>query len=86
MDNTNRGAIWINDDKAQGSKQPDMTGKINVEGKDYDIALWYYPPKENKKEFYSAMIKEPYIKPTENNNTAPHLRDKKEESNDDLPF
>lgn len=38
-DNTNRGAIFINDRKEKDS-QPDLNGKINIEGKEYRISAW----------------------------------------------
>jgi hypothetical protein len=38
-DNTNRGAIFINKRKEKET-QPDLNGKINIEGKDYRIAAW----------------------------------------------
>lgn len=40
-DNTNRGAVWDNSkSKRPDRKDPDMSGKINVEGKDYQISMW----------------------------------------------
>ena len=39
FDNTNRGAIWRNDKKTT-EKHPDVTGSINVEGKDYCLSGW----------------------------------------------
>lgn len=38
-DNTNRGAIFRNTRKTT-DKHPDMTGKINVDGKDYWVSGW----------------------------------------------
>ena len=39
-DNTNRGALFVNDKKAPGSNQPDRTGSINIEGVEYFIDGW----------------------------------------------
>jgi hypothetical protein len=39
FDNTNRGAIWRNDKKTT-EKHPDVTGTINVDGKDYWLSGW----------------------------------------------
>lgn len=37
-DNTNRGALFINQKKQSNS--PDFTGNINVEGKEYFLSMW----------------------------------------------
>jgi hypothetical protein len=42
-DNTNRGAIWPNDDK-KTDKHPDYTGQINIEGQDYWLSGWKRAP------------------------------------------
>tara|TARA_R110000803_G_scaffold208003_1_gene276337 strand:+ start:713 stop:967 length:255 start_codon:yes stop_codon:yes gene_type:complete len=38
-DNTNRGAIWKNDNK-QSETHPDFKGSINIDGKDYWLSGW----------------------------------------------
>jgi hypothetical protein len=38
-DNTNRGAIWKNDDKRE-DKHPDFKGSINVDGREYWVSAW----------------------------------------------
>lgn len=57
-DNTNTGAIFKNDKKADN--HPDYKGKINVKGEEFDIALWVKDGKNGK--FFSAKISEPYKK------------------------
>lgn len=39
-DNTNRGALFINDRKTPGSRQPDYKGSINIEGVEYWVSGW----------------------------------------------
>ena len=39
FDNTNRGAVWKNDDK-QSEKHPDFKGSINIEGVEYWVSGW----------------------------------------------
>ena len=58
-DNTNTGAIFSND-KRDKDTQPNYKGKINVEGKDFDIALWVKEGKTGK--FFSAKLSEPFKK------------------------
>lgn len=38
-DNTNRGAIWKNDDKREDN-HPDFKGSINVDGREYWVSAW----------------------------------------------
>lgn len=40
FDQTNRGVLFVNDKKAPGSKQPDRTGSLNVEGVEYFFDGW----------------------------------------------
>ena len=56
-DNTNRGAIFKNEQKT--GSQPDYRGTINVDGVDKQIALWVKDSKAGKK-FFSVQISEPY--------------------------
>lgn len=72
-DNTNTGAIFKNEKKADN--HPDYKGKINVDGKEKEIALWVKTSKDGTKTFFSAKISEPFQK--ENNTRT---------KNDDLPF
>jgi uncharacterized protein (DUF736 family) len=57
----NSGAIFKNDYKKQGDKQPEYKGKIIVDGKDKEIALWLAESKDGKK-YFSVKISEPYVK------------------------
>lgn len=55
-DNRNTGAIFTNEKKNEN--QPDFKGTINVEGKDYEIAIWNKTSKKGTP-FMSAKIQEP---------------------------
>jgi uncharacterized protein (DUF736 family) len=55
-DNTNTGAIFTNEKTSD--KQPDMKGKINVEGKEYEIAVWLKTSKAGNP-FWSLKLQEP---------------------------
>lgn len=57
-DNSNSGALFINDRK-KTDKHPDMTGTINVDGKDYWISGWSKVAKSGKRQgqkFLSVSI------------------------------
>lgn len=59
-DNTNRGALYKND-KQGNEKRPDFTGKINVNGKDFDLSGWMKVSKSGNK-YMSLSVREPFKK------------------------
>ncbi len=71
---TNTGAIFKNDKKTS-QNQPDYRGKVNVNGKEMEIALWVRTSSAGNS-YFSASFSEPYVAPQ----TQPVV------SNDDLPF
>jgi uncharacterized protein (DUF736 family) len=70
----NSGAIFKNDKKTSAN-QPDYRGKVNVNGKEMEIALWVKTSSAGNS-YFSASFSEPYVAPQ----TQPVV------SNDDLPF
>ncbi len=70
----NTGAIFKNDKKTSAN-QPDYRGKVNVNGKEMEIALWVKTSSAGNS-YFSASFSEPYVAPQ----TQPVV------SNDDLPF
>ena len=72
----NSGAIFKNDKKT-AETHPDYKGKVNVNGKDMEIALWLKESKSGLK-YFSTSFSEPYVKPE-----AAVVTD---EQDDDLPF
>ena len=73
----NTGAIFKND-KKQGN-QPDYRGKVNVNGKEMEIALWLKESSKGTK-YFSCSFSEPRI------NEAPKQVNTQIIENDDLPF
>ena len=47
-DNTNRGSLFKNDKKTE-DKHPDLSGSINIDGKEYWISGWSKVSKGNSK-------------------------------------
>lgn len=82
----NTGAIFKNNNKTKDT-QPDYRGKVNVEGKEFEISLWLKESKQGVK-YFSASFQEPYVKPatqmseTMSNNIAASI----EQPINDLPF
>ena len=74
----NSGAIFKNNYK-KAETHPDYKGKMNVDGKEKEVALWVRETKNGEK-FFSMAISEPY-KPQP---VAEELT--KTEVDDDLPF
>lgn len=54
--NENRGIIAKNDRKTQDT-HPDITGSINVDGKEYFINGWHKKRKSDGAGFYSLAVK-----------------------------
>jgi len=75
----NSGAIFKNDNK-KSENHPDYKGKVNVNGKDMEVALWLKESSKGTK-YFSASFSEPYVKPEGN---VPPLSSVVE--TDDLPF
>lgn len=78
-DNTNTGVLFRND-KKETDKQPDHTGTINVEGKEYRLAAWVREAKSGKK-FFSLKISEPQAR-----DEAPKPAPAQADFDDDIPF
>ena len=76
-DNTNRGVLFRNETSTPENKQPYMTGKINVEGKDLQLAGWMQESKGGKK-FLSLNVQEPQENVGGSDNTSV--------SSTDIPF
>ena len=69
-DNTNRGVLFRNETSTPENKQPYMTGKLNVEGKDLQLAGWMKESKNGKK-FLSLKVQEPRTREVvEDSNTS----------------
>jgi len=82
-DNTNTGAIFKNDKKAEN--HPDYKGKINVDGIEKEIALWLKTSKDGSKQFFSVKISEPFVKDEQPKSTGMSMQSTSEKMND-LPF
>jgi uncharacterized protein (DUF736 family) len=88
----NTGAIFKNDNK-KAENHPDYKGKVNVNGKDMEVALWLKTSAKGVK-FMSASFSEPFVKtePQIQNNEPQINGTLKQPSyvnldaNDDLPF
>ena len=78
-DNTNSGVFFKNDKKGS-EKAPDYKGKINVNGKEFELAGWIKEGKNGK--FISLKVSEPYNKTAAVNNHNQAVQN----TADGLPF
>ena len=83
-DNTNSGAIFVNDKKTT-EKQPDRTGTLNVEGVEYWLSGWLKKDKSGNP-FMSLSVK-----PKQEQQTKPAARTAPSQRNgapfdDEIPF
>jgi uncharacterized protein (DUF736 family) len=81
-DNTNKGALFTNDQKGN-EKAPNYKGKLNVNGKEYEIAGWVRQGKSGS--FLSLTVSEPYQKSTITDSPKQNTYNKPKETGD-LPF
>jgi hypothetical protein len=54
-DDTNKGVLFRNEQK-QKDNQPDMTGKVNVDGVEFRVAAWTREAKSSGKKFLSLAV------------------------------
>jgi len=89
----NTGAIFKNENK-KAENHPDYKGKVNVNGKEMEVALWLKTSAKGLK-FFSVSFSEPYIKnEPQINKNEPQINSTLKKSisyndldpNDDLPF
>ena len=89
----NTGAIFKNDNK-KADNHPDYKGKVNVNGKEMEIALWMKTSAKGVK-FLSASFSEPFVKsepqiknnePQINGTLKQVIVKEYGDANDDLPF
>ena len=73
----NTGSIFKNNYK-KTETHPDYKGKVNVNGKEMEVALWVKQGKAGS--YFSASFSEPYVAPTE------ERRPVTDEQDDSLPF
>jgi len=72
----NTGAIFKNTNKTKDT-HPDYRGKVNVNGKEMEVALWVKQGKSGA--FFSASFSEPYVAPAQSEAIS-------KTDIDDLPF
>jgi uncharacterized protein (DUF736 family) len=87
MEQKNNRAIFKNNKKT-ADNQPDYRGKINVDGKEWEISLWVREGQQAGK-FFSAAIKEPWVAPTETpqlQSTSDKIKADTNDFDDGLPF
>ena len=81
----NSGAIFKNDKKTS-EKAPDYKGKVNVNGKEMEISLWFKESQKGTK-YFSASFQEPFKKENETKTYSNETKySPKIEDDGSLPF
>lgn len=81
-DNNNSGALFKNDDKREGKKDPDYRGQAEVDGVLYWLDAWINESKKDGRKFMSVKFK-----PKEQRAGKPKPSEKPVEGFDDeIPF
>ena len=81
-DNTNRGSLFKNEKKTE-EKHPDLSGSININGKDYWISGWSKVSKGGQK-FISLSVREKQEMTRQID--KPTTKAKAADFNDDIPW
>lgn len=77
-DNTNTGMLFKNRDR-DNDRQPEYTGRVNVNGTDYWLSAWVKVSKKSGEKFFSIAIKEKDPAPAKSASV-------REDLNDEIPF
>lgn len=83
-DNTNKGALFGNTRKREGKKDPDLQGKININGTEHWLSGWFFAYEKDggKKKGINLAIGAAVEARQEAPKEKSHFADMK----DDLPF
>jgi hypothetical protein len=85
-DNTNKGIIGKNTRKEQDS-HPDLSGSINIEGKEYWLSGWKKERNDGTGIFYSLAAKPKEAKGEQKQQKpAPQQGKPEDQFDDDIPF
>lgn len=84
-DDTNRGAIWRNENKATDN-HPDFKGNLNVNGQEYWVSAWKRGPDDNPKSPALRFSIQPKTPPTNGKQKPAKPAPAQEDFEDDIPF
>lgn len=82
-DFTNSGFLFKNDKKTE-EKQPDYTGKLNIDGTEYKLAGWLRDTKDGRK--FLSLKPSPATPPQQPAVARPPSPEVAEYGDDDVPF
>ena len=84
-DNTNKGALFGNTRKRAGKKDPDLQGKLDINGVEYWISAWFFVyEKDGEKKKGISLSLGDKVKPK--GESKPKASSKQDDSDDDIPF
>lgn len=87
-DNTNRGAIWKNEDRRPDKNDPHFQGVVNVNGVDFQLSGWLPDPERKGPKTPAMTFSVRESKPKQNQEPKPIERtiDVVQDVNDEIPW
>lgn len=86
-DDRNRGQIWKNEKKREGKQDPDFTGSVNVDGKDFWVSAWKRKPDaSDRAPALSFSVKPKDGKPQAAEQEPPKRTARHTDMDDEIPF
>lgn len=84
-DNTNRGALFRNEDK-RGDSHPDYKGSINVNGVEFWLSAWLKESKKGTKYMSLSVQPKEQRQPRQQSRDTRPAPPPQDEFDDDIPF
>jgi hypothetical protein len=86
-DNTNKGSLFGNNRKREGKKDPDLQGKLNINGEERWISGWFFTyEKEGEKKRWINLAIGDVVQAKREAPEAKKNGNKFDDMEDDLPF
>ena len=87
-DNTNRGSLFGNERKREGKKDPDLQGKLNIDGTERWISAWFFTYEKDgtKRRGISLALGKQVEQETRQQPNESKGKPAAQDSDDDIPF
>ena len=84
-DNTNKGALFGNTRKREGKKDPDLQGKLDIDGVEHWMSAWFFTyEKDGEKKRGISLALGDTCKDQDHDSKAPSRKEPNED--DEIPF
>ena len=83
-DNTNKGALFGNTRKREGKKDPDLQGKLNIDGQERWLSAWFFTYEKDGEKKRGINLSLGDLVEAKQQTKKP--ADKFDDMSDDIPF